>query len=40
VGVDYAVLLVVATGIFRDVGQRRPLWWETPRALFGFDRNA
>jgi predicted TIM-barrel fold metal-dependent hydrolase len=34
--IDYGVLLALAARWFPDAGQRRKLWWETPKALFGF----
>jgi predicted TIM-barrel fold metal-dependent hydrolase len=34
--VDYGVLLDVTMQLFPDAARRRKLFWETPRALFGF----
>ncbi len=34
--VDYGVLLNLAGALFPDASDRRKLFWETPRALFGF----
>jgi predicted TIM-barrel fold metal-dependent hydrolase len=33
---DYGVLLAIAAALFPDAADRRRLFWETPRALFGF----
>lgn len=34
--IDYGVLLALCERWFPDPAQRRKLWWETPRSLFGF----
>lgn len=36
--VDYGPLLTLAGDLFPDAADRRKLFWETPRRLFGFDR--
>jgi predicted TIM-barrel fold metal-dependent hydrolase len=35
--VDYGPLLTLAEQLFPDAADRRKLFWETPRRLFGFD---